>query len=392
VGRNLRFLILGRDSIPQKLQCVKAMVPVAPALVLSALEVSRRLRTFSWNSSTAGPCCVRTRIMPALHRHAAESDRHNSQPIGHQLERVFSFKLRHYLLLALLCFTLSPNAQVNAQIQGAGLPTSPPPPAQASVAPATKPGSLEDKVQQYLRNMYAWGPEFEMKVGPIKPSPIPDLLEVPVTVGMKGQSDTAVVYVTKDGKFIVRGELTDMSVDPLAETRSKLHPGTSPSIGPATAKITLIEFADFECPSCRQLDRILRELLPQHPEIRLVYKDFPLTTLHPWAMTASLAGQCATQQSPASFWKIHDIIFDQQDVITPSNVWEKMTDFANQLGLNAETFRTCMANPETTREIEKTTAEGHELNVTGTPSIFVNGRRIVGADEPLLRQFIDFEK
>ena len=392
MDRNLWILILGRDSIPQKLQCVKATVPVAPALVLSALEGSRRLRTFSWNSSTASPCCVRTRIMPALHRHAAESDRYNSQPIGHQLERVFSFKLRHYLLLALLCFTLSPNAQVNAQIQGAGLPTSPTPPAQASAAPATKPGSLEDKVQQYLRNMYAWGPQFEMKVGPIKPSPIPDLLEVPVTVGMKGQSDTAVVYVTKDGKFIVRGELTDMSVDPLAETRSKLHPGTSPSIGPATAKITLIEFADFECPSCRQLDRILRDLLPQHPEIRLVYKDFPLTTLHPWAMTASLAGRCATQQSPASFWKIHDIIFDQQDVITPSNVWEKMTDFANQLGLNAETFRTCMANPETTREIEKTTAEGHELNVTGTPSIFVNGRRIVGADEPLLRQFIDFEK
>jgi protein-disulfide isomerase len=240
--------------------------------------------------------------------------------------------------------------------------------------------------------MYAWGPQFEMKVGPIKPSPIPDLLEVPVTVGMKGQSDTAVVYVTKDGKFIVRGELTDMSVDPLAETRSKLHPGTSPSIGPATAKITIIEFADFECPSCRQLDRILRDLLPQHPEIRLVYKDFPLTTLHPWAMTASLAGQCATQQTPASFWKIHDIIFDQQDVITPSNVWEKMTDFANQLGLNMESFRACMASPDTAREIDKTTAEGHELNVTGTPSIFINGRRIVGADEPLLRQFIDFEK
>jgi len=216
-------------------------------------------------------------------------------------------------------------------------------------------------------------------------------LEVPVTVSVNGQSDTAIVYVSKDGKFIFRGELTDMSVDPLAETRSKLHPGNSPSMGPTDAKITLIEFADFECPSCRQLDRILRELLPQHPEIRLVYKDFPLTTIHPWAMTASLAGQCTIQQNSASFWKIHDIIFDAQDVITPSNVWEKMTDFANQLGLNVETFRACMANPDTAHEIEQTTAEGHELNVTGTPTIFVNGRRIVGPDEPLLKQFIGFD-
>ncbi len=239
--------------------------------------------------------------------------------------------------------------------------------------------------------MYAWGPQYEIKLGPAKPSPIPDLLEIPVTVALQGQSDTAVVYVTKDAKFIFRGELTDMTVDPLAETRSKLHPGNSPSLGPADAKITLIEFADFECPSCRQLDRILRDLLPQHPEIRLVYKDFPLTTIHPWAMTASLAGQCAIQQNPSSFWKIHDIIFDAQDLITPSNVWDKMSDFANQIGLNAETFRACMANPDTAQEVEKTTAEGHELNITGTPTIFVNGRRIVGPDESILKQFIDFE-
>jgi len=280
---------------------------------------------------------------------------------------------------------------MNAQTPSALRPTSPAPSAQSSPPPAAKPGPLEDKVEKYLRNVYAWGPQYEIKLGPTKPSPIPDLLEIPVTVGLNGQSDTAIVYVSKDGKFIFRGELSDMTVDPLAEARSKLHPGTSPSMGPTDAKITLIEFADFECPSCRQLDRALRELLPQHPEIRFVYKDFPLTTIHPWAMTASLAGQCTVQQNPASFWKIHDIIFDSQDLITPSNVWEKMADFATQIGLNMETFRACMANPDTTHEIEKTTAEGQDLNVTGTPTIFVNARRIVGPDEALLKQSIDFE-
>jgi len=376
VDRKLKFLILGSDSVLRNFQRVEAKVLVAPA--------SRRLLAPSLNS-------VRVGKRPARPLHTAKSDRLNSQPVRQQLESAYSFKLRHSLLLALLCFALIPNAQMNAQAPAVSRPANPAPSVQSPSTPAAKPGSLEDKIEKYLRNMYAWGPQYEIKLGPAKPSPIPDLLEVPVTVGLNGQSDTAIVYVSKDGKFIFRGELTDMSVDPLAETRSKLHPGNSPSMGPTDAKITLIEFADFECPSCRQLDRILRDLLPQHPEIRLVYKDFPLTTIHPWAMTASLAGQCAIQQNPASFWKIHDIIFDAQDVITPSNVWEKMTDFANQLGLNGETFRTCMANPATAHEIDQTTAEGHDLNVTGTPTIFVNGRRIVGPDESLLKQFIEFE-
>jgi protein-disulfide isomerase len=377
--------IVGSNSILRKFQFAEPKPPAPPALVLSVAEGSRRLLALSPTSDSVGK-------RPDRRQHPDASDCLNSQPVRLQVESVYTIKLRHSLMLAAwLCIALGPVAQMNAQTTNAPRPASPTPSAQSSTPSPAKPGQLEDKVEKYLRNMYAWGPQYEIKLGPTKPSPIPDLLEIPVTVGLNGQSDTAIVYVSKDGKFIFRGELSDMTVDPLAEARSKLNPGTSPSLGPTDAKITLIEFADFECPSCRQLDRALRELLPQHPEIRFVYKDFPLTTIHPWAMTASLAGQCTAQQNPASFWKIHDIIFDSQDLITPSNVWEKMADFATQIGLNVETFRACMANPDTTHEIEKTTAEGQDLNVTGTPTIFVNGRRIIGPDEALLKQFIDFE-
>jgi len=300
--------------------------------------------------------------------------------------RISTFKFQIVLLLALSCVVVA-IPKMNAQAPAAGNPQSSAKPASAT----PKPGSLEDKVERYLRNMYAWGPQYEIKMDPPKLSPIPDLLEIAVTVGLQGQSDTAVVYVTKDGKYIFRGDLSDMTVDPLAEIRSKLHPANSPSMGPADAKITLVEFADFECPSCRQLDRILRDLLPQHPDVRLVYKDFPLTSIHPWATTAAIAGQCAAQQNPASFWKLHDIIFDAQDLITPSNVWDKMADFAAQIGLNGETFRACLSNSETAHQVDKTTQEGHDVNVTATPTIFVNGRRVVGPDESQLKQLLDFE-
>jgi protein-disulfide isomerase len=262
-------------------------------------------------------------------------------------------------------------------------------PADAAIA---KPGTVESRVEQYLRNLYAWGPNYKVKVGPTKPSPLADLLEVPVTVSMGEQSDTAVVYVSKTGNFLLRGELTDMSVDPFAATQSKLHIDGSPSMGPENAPITLIEFADFECPSCRQLDLVLRDLLPRHPEVRLVFKDFPLTEIHPWAMTAAIAARCAFQQSPTAFWKMHDAIYDAQDVISPSNVWDKMQDLATQQSLNADAYKACAINPETAAQINSTIAEGHQVAVTGTPTTFINGRRVVGADKSMLDQYITFKR
>jgi protein-disulfide isomerase len=254
-----------------------------------------------------------------------------------------------------------------------------------------KQGTLESRVEQYLRNLYAWGPSYGVKVGPPKPSPVADLLEVPVKVSLGGQSDTASVYVTKNGAFMFRGELSEVSADPFADLRSKLHVGNSPSMGPEDAKITLIEFADFECPSCRQLDLVLRDMLPKNPDLRLVFKHYPLTEIHPWAMTAAIAGQCVFDQNPGAFWKFHDTVFDQQDVISAANAWDKMIDLGNQLGLNEEAYRACMAAPETKAAVNQTIEEGHTLNITATPTTFVNARRVVGPDKPLLNQYVEYE-
>ena len=286
-------------------------------------------------------------------------------------------------LLTLLAFQLPSGAQTSSGKQQ----TVPP---KAPDSQSAKPGSPESRVEAYLRNLYAWGPDFDVKVGPSKPSPISGLLELPVTVSMGGQSDTATVYVSKTGNFLLRGELTDMSADPFADTKSKLHVGNSPSMGPADAKVTLIEFADFECPSCRQLDLVLRELLPQHPEVRLVFKHYPLTDIHPWAMTAAIASQCVYQQNPAAFWKFHDAVFDAQDVISPENVSDKLLDLATQEGLNVDTYKACLTNPDAANQVKQTIQEGHTLKVTATPTTFINARRVVGPDKLQLIQFIGF--
>src|ERR1700676_1631847 len=119
--------------------------------------------------------------------------------------KISNLKFPIFLLATLCCVITIP--KVSAQTAGAPKTQSSAPSAQSPASPASSPASLEGKVKKYLRNMYGWGPQYEIKLGSAKPTPIPNLLEISVTVDLQGQSDTAIVYVTKDGKYIFRGEL-----------------------------------------------------------------------------------------------------------------------------------------------------------------------------------------
>lgn len=263
-------------------------------------------------------------------------------------------------------------------------------PVAASTAAA--PSALQKSIEAYLRNLYAFGPDVQITIGAPKDSPIPGLLEADIGVKIGENNQSAKFYVSKDGKFLFRGELSDMTRDPLADTRAQLQLKDAPSLGDAKAPVTLVEFSDFECPVCRNLHDTLRGLLPKYArQVRVIFKDFPLEQIHPWARTAAIAGRCAYQQDPQSFWKIYDLIYDHQDVISAENAWQKMLDYGGQSGLNAETLKSCMASPEPGSAIEASRANGLLVEVNSTPTVFVNGRRMVGADANLLEQYIQYE-
>jgi protein-disulfide isomerase len=264
---------------------------------------------------------------------------------------------------------------------------------QAAAPPAAPPTELQKKIEAYLRDLYGFGKDFTITVGAPQPTPVSDLSAFNINVAFNGQSDSTIIYVSKDGKFLIRGELDDMSVDPFASILSAVHLEGAPSKGPADARITLVEYADYECPVCRQLDSLLRTtLLPKYPQIRLVFKDFPITDLHPWAMSAAEAAHCAFTQNPAAFWKFHDSVFDNQDLFSPENAFDKLLDLAAQAGLNPDQLKTCMADPTTAQFIQSEQAEGEAVDVSSTPTIFVNGRRIVGPNQELIEQYIQFEQ
>jgi protein-disulfide isomerase len=296
-------------------------------------------------------------------------------------------------LIAIIVLLVSSASALEAQSQ-APAPSAAAPHAAApqSTAPATPaPTEFQRKVEAYLRNLYGFGIDFTITLSVPQPTPISDLSAVNVTIGYQGQSDSTIIYVSKDGKFLIRGELDDLSVDPLADIRKSIHLEGVPSKGPADARVVLVEYADYECPVCHQLDTLLRTLLPQYPQVRLVYKDFPITDLHPWAMSAAQAAHCAFVQNPSAFWKFHDSIFDAQDLFSPDNAFDKLLDLASQAGLNPDQLKTCMADPATAQFIQSEQAEGQAVEVNSTPTIFVNGRRIVGPNEQLIEQYIQFE-
>jgi protein-disulfide isomerase len=283
------------------------------------------------------------------------------------------------VLSALMCLP----ARLHAQSAGSASAAS-------RSGPGAAPTPLQKTVEAYLRHLYAFGPEVQLTVSAPKESEVPGLLETTVDLKEGENSQTAKFYVSKDGKYLVRGEISDLSKDPLAENRARIKMKDAPSLGDAKATVTLVEFSDFECPVCRSLHDVLRGMLPNYPQVRVVFKDFPLD-MHPWARTAALAGRCAYQQDPKAFWKVYDQIYDQQEVISASNAWSKMADFAGQAGLNPEGFKACMASPEAAAAVDASRANGQELEVKSTPTVFVNGRRLVGADQHAIEQYIQYE-
>jgi protein-disulfide isomerase len=250
---------------------------------------------------------------------------------------------------------------------------------------------IQTKVEAYLRHVYAWGPSFQLSLAPPEPTSIPGLYKLNITVAQADRSDTATFYVSRDGRFLLNGSMDDLNTDPLAETRKQINLEDAPSKGPADAKVVLVEYADFECPSCKALDISLRAMLPKYPQVRLVYKDFPLVEIHPWAMTAAIAGRCAYNQSHGGFWRFHDLLFDDQELISPENVWDKLQDIASQSGLDPAALRTCMADPKAQQLVENTRQEGIRLHIANTPTVFVNGRRQVGGAAAILSQYITYD-
>jgi protein-disulfide isomerase len=254
-------------------------------------------------------------------------------------------------------------------------------PKAAAKRPAVSGKSALNKptLEAYLRNLELWPPQVQVKIGDPKPF-IRGLYEVEVHLAAGAASKDVTYYVSADGKTVLRGSAHNIDRSPFQADLDLLKLYNQPSFGPPGAPLTLAIVSDFECPVCREEAKEIREKAPvEFPaDLRVVFTDFPLETLHPWAKAAAIAGRCVFRQDAARFWEYHDWVFEHQPEIKPDNLQAKVLDWAKGKHVDAAQLAQCMDDRPAGAEVEAEIARGKKLQVDSTPTMFLNGRRLVG--------------
>jgi protein-disulfide isomerase len=265
----------------------------------------------------------------------------------------------------------------------------------AEKAPAKKSAFDKPTLEAYVRHLFVWGSQIKVQIENPKPSPVPGFEEVVVHASAGNATADEMLYVSKDGQKILRGGFFDVSQNPFKPQLDKLHTELQPSFGTPGAPVVIVLFSDFECPYCKEEAKALRaNLLATYPkEVRLYFEDMPLSQIHPWALPAAIAGRCIFKQNPAAFWDYHDWIYEAQGDVTADNLKSKILEFVKGREIDPVQLERCMDTKATQPEIDKSVAEAKALGVAATPTVFVNGRQLVGqaATWANLRQVIDYE-
>lgn len=184
------------------------------------------------------------------------------------------------------------------------------------------------------------------------------------------------------------GQVAEVPVTPEPQyTRYEIPTEGYPSLGPADAPITIVEFSDFQCPFCRRFhEETYQALLDAYPgQIRFVYRNLPLTSIHPDAMPSAIASLCANDQN--AYWDYHGKLFSSETLTR-----ESFIQYASDLSLNVDEFTACLDSGKHDEFIQQDMNFALDLGVQSTPTFFINGLAIVGA-QPLsaFQQIIDLE-
>jgi len=251
----------------------------------------------------------------------------------------------------------------------------------------------EETVNSFLFQTFGYDPTITWKVEDIRPSEIPGLAEVNIVITTPQGANSNRLFVSSDGKHAITGDVLPFGAKPYEEAREKLAKGTlnGPAKGPANAPVTIVDFSDMQCPHCQKAEPAVESLLAQEPDVHFVFQNFPLP-MHNWAEKAAAYVDCVGRASNEAVWKFIDKTFEDQNNITAANVDEKLKAIATAAGVNGDEIAVCAAKPETKSRIEASIALGKSLGVTGTPTLFINGRSI-GATAPVetLKKVVEFE-
>jgi len=262
-------------------------------------------------------------------------------------------------------------------------------------APSAPEANLpsEATVNSFMQQTFGYEPQMSWKIASIKPAPVSGLAQVDVVMATPQGQQLSRFYVSADGEHAVVGDIIPFGAHPFAPVRKALATGvTGPARGPKDAPAMIVEFGDLQCPACKAAQPAIEALIAAEPNARFVFQNFPLE-MHNWAAKGADYADCVGQASNDAFWKFVAKTYETQADITAENADEKLTALAEGSGVKGADIATCAKSPATKARVDTSIALGKSVNVTGTPTLFVNGRSIGSISQipaETLKALVDF--
>jgi protein-disulfide isomerase len=251
----------------------------------------------------------------------------------------------------------------------------------------------EATVNSFMEQTFGYESQVTWKIASIKPAPVPGLAEVTVVLASPQGQQLSRFYVTADGEHAVVGDIIPFGAHPFARVRGILEKGVNgPARGPKDAPVLIVEFGDLQCPACKAAQPAIEALIASEPNVRFVFQNFPLE-MHNWAAKGADYAQCVAEASNEAFWKFIAKTYETQSDITAANADEKLTALADGAGVKGADIAACAAKPETKTKVEASIALGKSVNVTATPTLFINGRSVGSVSQipaETLKALVDF--
>ena len=246
----------------------------------------------------------------------------------------------------------------------------------AATTSTSLPG--EATVNAFLKGWFGWNQELTWKIAEIKKSDAEGISQATVIMNTPKGPETLRFYITPDQKYAFLGELMPFGSDPFARNRQELTLADGPVEGPKDAAITIVEFGDLECPACKAAQPNITKLMQDEPKARLIFQNFPLESIHKWAMAGAKYLDCLARENNDAAWKFIATVYDHQSEVNEQNVEQMLKGYVKDAGGDPGDVAACAAKPQTEKRVREQMKLGQNLDVTSTPTFFINGRRQVG--------------
>ena len=263
-----------------------------------------------------------------------------------------------------------------------------------AVKPEPLTPEISHRITTEIRSRYNVPPQISIALSDPKPGNFGGYDDLVVTFSGGSRTTNHTFLVSKDRKTLAHLETIDISVDLM----SKIDVKGRPVKGNTGAKVTIVNFDDFQCPFCSRLHATLfaNVFKDYADKVRVIYKDYPLVEIHPWAIHAAVDGNCLGEQNNQAYWDFADYVHANQRLVAGKSREEAFANLDNQAKeqgqkykLDQDKLQACLKKQDETA-VRDSMAEGDKLGVDSTPTLFINGERFTGAvPEQELRAALD---